>query len=56
VFAALHDPTGNDRPVFAGIWFGLAVVAVLGALVGNRTATRPSAGAVAVETGERAAR
>ena len=39
VFAALHDPQGDDGPVFAGIWFGLAVVAALGALVGRRTAT-----------------
>jgi len=38
VFAALHDPQGDDGPVFAGIWFGLAVVAALGALVGRRTA------------------
>jgi MFS family permease len=41
VFAALHQPEGDDRPVFAGIWLGLAVVAALAALVGRRTATVP---------------
>jgi MFS family permease len=44
VFAALHDPAGDDRPVFAGIWLGLAVVAALGVVVGRRTAARPQAG------------
>ena len=56
VFAAMHDPTGDDRPVFAGIWFGLAVIAALGAVVGSRTATNPSDRAVAVKTGESTAR
>ena len=39
VFAALHDPAGDDGPVFTGIWLGLAVVAALGAFVGRRTST-----------------
>ena len=56
VFAAMHDPTGDDRPVFAGIWFGLAVIAALGAVVGSRTATNPSDRVVAVKTGESTAR
>jgi predicted MFS family arabinose efflux permease len=37
VFAALHNPSGDDGPVFVGIWWGLAVVAALAALVGHRT-------------------
>jgi len=41
VFAALHQPSGDDGPVFVGIWLGLAVVAALAALVGRRTATVP---------------
>jgi MFS family permease len=55
VFAALHDPTGDDGPVFAGIWLGLAVVAAVGALVGRRTAQPATVGAGSVADGRAAA-
>lgn len=37
VFAALHDPRGDDGDVFSLIWLGLAVVGLLAAVVGRRT-------------------
>jgi MFS family permease len=48
VFAALHQPTGDDRPVFAGIWFGLALIAAAAVLVGRRTASGTPQGAPAL--------
>ena len=40
VFAALHDPRGDDGDVFSAIWWGLAVVALAAAVVGRRTRQR----------------
>ena len=41
VFALGHDPGGSDAGLFAGIWLGLAVVALVGVLVGWRGRERP---------------
>jgi len=49
VFAALHQPTGDDGPVFAGIWFGLSLIAAAAVLVGRRTAPGTPQGAPALE-------
>lgn len=40
VFAALHDPHGDDGDVFSAIWWGLAGVALVAAFVGTRTRPR----------------
>jgi predicted MFS family arabinose efflux permease len=39
VFAALHTEAGRDVPVFVGSWLGLAGVAALGILAGQRIRT-----------------
>jgi MFS family permease len=37
VFAALHDPAGDDTPVFVLMWLAMALVAVVGVAAGRRT-------------------
>ena len=41
VFALGHDPGGSDAGLFAAIWTGLALVALVGVLVGWRGRERP---------------
>jgi len=43
VFAMGHDPAGSDAGLFAGIWIGLALVALAGVVVGWRARERPAA-------------
>lgn len=37
VFAALHDPAGDDTPVFVLMWLAMALVAAVGVAAGRRT-------------------
>ncbi|MDV3296590.1 MAG: MFS transporter [Brachybacterium paraconglomeratum] len=37
VFAALHDPGGDDTPVFVLMWLAMALVALVGVAAGRRT-------------------
>jgi MFS family permease len=37
VFAALHDPAGDDLPVFVVMWLTMSLVACLGVVAGRRT-------------------
>jgi MFS family permease len=37
VFAALHDPAGDDGPVFVVMWLATALVACVGIVAGHRT-------------------